>query len=69
MALQEALLASAPRVEEERSKVAAEVEARARRMAYGRSLSAGSNRAQRVADDARSRCVMLGYLNFYSLLL
>ena len=64
--LQKALLASAPHEGEEGSRAAAEAEAQARRMAYGRSLSAGSNRAQRVADDARSRSVMLGYETPYT---
>jgi len=56
----------APHEGEEGSRAAAEAEAQARRMAYGRSLSAGSNRAQRVADDARSRSVMLGYQTPYT---
>ena len=38
---------------------AAEAEREARRIAYGRSLSAGSNRALRVADDARAREALL----------
>ncbi|KAK9834335.1 hypothetical protein WJX81_008044 [Elliptochloris bilobata] len=54
--LQKGLLGPAAPPAERR---AAAAEAEARRIAYGRSLSAGSNRAQRVADDARSRGALL----------